>query len=168
MMMAKKKLEIAIPIFHNLTALDAIGPYDVLQLLPNAQIKFVSHKKGLLQTFRGSLYLQATASFEEVPNPQVVLVPGGPGTTPLMQDEVLLNWLRKVHETTLFTTSVCTGSHLLAAAGFLKGLEATGTRMTCFLTTELGPLRRGLSGRVRSSQQQEYLQGSTWRLSWQL
>ncbi|KAJ7528884.1 hypothetical protein O6H91_15G023900 [Diphasiastrum complanatum] len=136
-MMAGKKLEIAIPIFHDLTALDAIGPYEVLQLLPNAQIKFVSHKPGLLRACRGSLSLQATASFEEVPNPQVVLVPGGPGSKALMQDQVLLDWLRKVqqflsseptvpvHDTTLFTTSVCTGSHLLAAAGILRGLEAT-------------------------------------------
>ncbi|KAJ7529810.1 hypothetical protein O6H91_01G045200 [Diphasiastrum complanatum] len=124
-MMAGKKLEIAIPIFHDLTALDAIGPYEVLQLLPNAQIKFVSHKPGLLRACRGSLSLQATASFEEVPNPQVVLVPGGPGSRALMQDQVLLDWLRKVHDTTLFTTSVCTGSHLLAAAGILRGLEAT-------------------------------------------
>ncbi|KAJ7528885.1 hypothetical protein O6H91_15G023900 [Diphasiastrum complanatum] len=168
-MMAGKKLEIAIPIFHDLTALDAIGPYEVLQLLPNAQIKFVSHKPGLLRACRGSLSLQATASFEEVPNPQVVLVPGGPGSKALMQDQVLLDWLRKVHDTTLFTTSVCTGSHLLAAAGILRGLEATTHWNTYDVLSQYGakPVAKRVV-RARSSRQQEYLQGSTWRLSWQL
>lgn len=120
-----RKLQLAIVIFDKLTVLDAIGPYDVLQILPNVEVVFVSHKAGPYFDMLGQLSLNATASFDDVPHPDIVLVPGGPAVGQLLSDLPLLDWIRKVHETTLFTTSVCTGSLLLGAAGLLKGINAT-------------------------------------------
>ncbi|CAK9234531.1 unnamed protein product [Sphagnum jensenii] len=119
-----KILQVAMPIFKGVTTLDFVGPYEVLNCLPNVKVVFVSHSAGLYTDF-GTLSIQATASFDQVPKPDIVVVPGGIGTLALMEDETFLQWLRKVHETSLYTTSVCTGSLLLAAAGLLNGLEAT-------------------------------------------
>jgi putative intracellular protease/amidase len=116
---------IAIPVFDALTALDAIGPYEVLQRLPGAEVRFVGHATGPVRTENGFLGLLADATFAEVPSPDVVVVPGGMGTRALLEDEAILGWLRRAHDGTRFTTSVCTGSLLLAAAGLLDGLTAT-------------------------------------------
>src|SRR4051794_13210593 len=118
-------MDIAIPIFDRLTALDAIGPYEVLSRLPEARVRFVADEPGPKAADTRMLSLVAEASLEEVPSPEVLVVPGGFGTRPLMQDERMLDWIRGVHETSEWTTSVCTGSLLLAAAGLLEGLEAT-------------------------------------------
>jgi putative intracellular protease/amidase len=118
-------MEIAIPIFDRLTALDAVGPYEVLSRLPDARVRFVAQEPGPKQTENGMLSLTAEAALEDVPSPDVLVVPGGFGTRPLMEDEAMLDWIRGVHETSQWTTSVCTGSLLLAAAGLLDGLEAT-------------------------------------------
>ncbi len=118
-------MEIAIPIFDRLTALDAVGPYEVLARLPDARVRFVAQEPGPKQTETRMLSLTAEAALEDVPSPEVLVVPGGFGTRPLMEDEGMLDWIRGVHETSQWTTSVCTGSLLLAAAGLLDGLEAT-------------------------------------------
>ena len=118
-------MEIAIPIFDRFTALDAVGPYEVLSRLPDARVRFVAQEPGPKQTETGMLSLTAEAALEDVPSPDVLVVPGGFGTRPLMKDEAMLDWIRGVHKTSQWTTSVCTGSLLLAAAGLLDGLEAT-------------------------------------------
>lgn len=118
-------MEIAIPIFERLTALDAVGPYEVLSRLPGAEVRFVAAEPGPKHTEDGRLSLVAEDALADMPNPEVVVVPGGFGTRPLMQDDTILDWLRAAHETSHWTTSVCTGSLLLAAAGILDGLEAT-------------------------------------------
>ena len=118
-------MQVAAVLFPRLTALDLIGPYETLQRLPDATVTFVGHQRGEVRTENGFLGLTADATFDEVQQPDVVIVPGGIGTRALLDDEVLLDWLRTVHQTTLFTTSVCTGSLVLAAAGLLTGLEAT-------------------------------------------
>jgi putative intracellular protease/amidase len=118
-------MQIAIPVFEKITALDAIGPYEVLQRLPGSEIVFVGHDVGNVRTDNGFLGLAADAVFEDVPSPTVVVFPGGVGTRPLMKDERVLHWLRKAHETSRYTTSVCTGSLILGAAGLLEGLDAT-------------------------------------------
>lgn len=118
-------MQIAIPIFPKLTALDAVGPYEVLQRLPDSELVFVGHKSGNIRTDNGFLGLAVDAVFEDVPAPDVVVFPGGIGTRTLMHDERVLAWLRQAHDTTRFTTSVCTGSLVLGAAGLLDGLEAT-------------------------------------------
>lgn len=122
-------LTIAIPIFERLTALDAIGPYEVLQRLPGAEVTFVAERRGEVRTENGFLGLSADASFDEVPRPHVVVVPGGIGTRAVTAaeagDHPLLAWVKDAHATTRFTTSVCTGSLVLAACGLLDGLRAT-------------------------------------------
>ena len=118
-------MQIAFLLFPQVTALDAIGPYEVLQRLPGAEVVFVGAERGEVRTDNGKLGLTVDATLEEVPAPDVLVVPGGMGTRPLVKDETILGWIRQVHETSLFTTSVCTGSLLLAAAGLLSGLDAT-------------------------------------------
>jgi putative intracellular protease/amidase len=118
-------VRIAIPIFGGLTALDAVGPYEVLARLPGATVHFVALEPGPKRTENGMLALTADLALEKLPDPEVLVVPGGFGTRALMGDERLLAWLRAAHERSQWTTSVCTGSLLLAAAGILRGLEAT-------------------------------------------
>jgi putative intracellular protease/amidase len=118
-------MNIAIPIFDRLTALDAVGPYEVLSRLPGATVHFVAAEPGPKRTENGMLALVADQALEELPDPEVLVVPGGYGTRALMEDDTMLSWLRGAHESSLWTTSVCTGSLLLAAAGILDGLEAT-------------------------------------------
>ncbi len=118
-------MDIAVALFDQVTALDAIGPYEVLQRLPGARLCFVGHNKGEVRTDNGFLGLTIDYTFDEVPSPDIVLVPGGIGTRALVHDAPILDWIRGAHETSRFTTSVCTGSLLLAAAGLLEGLRAT-------------------------------------------
>lgn len=118
-------MQIAIPLFDRFTALDAVGPYEVLQRLPDTTVVFVGDEPGECRTDNGFLALRADAAFDEVPRPDVVVVPGGIGTRALLDGAPVLDWLRDVHAETRYTTSVCTGSLLLAAAGFLEGRTAT-------------------------------------------
>jgi transcriptional regulator GlxA family with amidase domain len=118
-------LDIAIPIYDRITALDAIGPYEVLSRLPEARVHFLAKEAGPVRTDNGMLALVADRSLSEVPEPEVVVVPGGYGSRALLDDEEMLGWIRSAHETSEWTTSVCTGALLLGAAGVLEGLEAT-------------------------------------------
>ncbi len=117
-------MQIAVPVFEKITALDAVGPYEVLQRLPDSEVVFVGHREGNVRTDNGFLGLAADAVFEDIPSPDVVVFPGGIGTRPMMHDDRVLAWLRTAHESTLYTTSVCTGSLILGAAGLLNGLDA--------------------------------------------
>ncbi len=124
-------MQIAILIFDRLTALDAVGPYEVLSRLPDAEVTFVAQEPGPKRTDTGALALLADASLADVPHPDVVLVPGGPGQAALMDDGPVHEWLRAAHETSTWTTSVCTGSLVLAAAGLLTeaGRHAPSARI---------------------------------------
>jgi transcriptional regulator GlxA family with amidase domain len=116
---------IAIPLFDRVTALDAIGPYEVLQRLPDTEVRFVGTQVGLVRTDNGMLGLEVDATLAETSRPDAVVVPGGVGTRSLVPDSPLVDWVRSVHATTRWTTSVCTGALILAAAGLLDGLKAT-------------------------------------------
>jgi putative intracellular protease/amidase len=118
-------MRIAIPLYDRFTALDAVGPYEVLSRLPGASATWLAHEPGVVRTDNGMLGIEATAAFEDLPDPEIVLVPGGTGTNDFLEDERLVGWIRAAHETSDWTTSVCTGSLLLGAAGVLEGLEAT-------------------------------------------
>ncbi|MEU0845676.1 DJ-1/PfpI family protein [Streptomyces sp. NPDC005962] len=131
-------MNIAVVLFPRLTALDAVGPYETLQRLPDTTVTFVGHQRGEVRTENGYLGLTVDKTFDEVVAPDVVIVPGGIGVLDLLEDEGLLSWLRSVHATSRFTTSVCTGSLLLAAAGLLPGLEATTHWAFMDKLTELG------------------------------
>ena len=118
-------MHIAIPLFPRFTALDAIGPYEVLQRVPGYDITFIGHELGEVRSENGFLGITVDAVFEDVPHPDIIVFPGGVGTRPLMHDERVLDWVRAAHVTSTFTTSVCTGSLVLGAAGLLEGLTAT-------------------------------------------
>ncbi len=118
-------MQVALVLYDGFTALDIIGPYDVLNALPHSEPVFVAEQAGPVANESRSLSLVADRSLSEVTSPDIVVVPGGLGTRVLLEHEPLLSWLREVHETTTWTTSVCTGSLLLAAAGLLDGARAT-------------------------------------------
>jgi transcriptional regulator GlxA family with amidase domain len=119
-------MKTSILIFDGITALDAIGPYEVLRSVPGWEVEFVSKATGEVRTDSGHLGLSADRALEEVADPDVVLVPGGAGNRPLLSDDEVLSWLRQVDGHTKWTTSVCTGSLVLGAAGLLEGKRATG------------------------------------------
>jgi len=118
-------MQVAITLYPRLTALDAIGPYEVLQRVPELDIVFVGEARGTVRTENGFLGLTVDAEFDEVPRPDIVLVPGGIGSRAFTDGGTIVDWLQAVHPTTRFTTSVCTGSLVLGAAGLLRGLTAT-------------------------------------------
>jgi transcriptional regulator GlxA family with amidase domain len=117
-------MKIAIPLYDRFTALDAVGPFEVLARVPGAEVTWLAQEAGPVSTDNG-LTLVAGAAYEELPDPDIVLVPGGLGTYEALEDERLVGWVRRAHETSEWTTSVCTGALLLGAAGVLAGLEAT-------------------------------------------
>jgi putative intracellular protease/amidase len=125
------RVQIAIPLFPGYTALDAVGPYEVLQRIPTFDLVFVGHTRGEVRSENGMLGLTRDATFADVPTPDVVVFPGGVGTRALEHDEDVLAWVRGAHVGSRFTTSVCTGSLVLGAAGLLRGLTAT-THWSCY------------------------------------
>ncbi|OMC00258.1 glutamine amidotransferase [Mycobacterium sp. NS-7484] len=118
-------MQIAIVLYPSFTALDFIGPYEVLRNLPDAQVRFLWHEPGPVTADSGVLTVGATHRFDETPAPDVVLVPGGPGSAVAARDDRVLDWLRRVSPGTTWTASVCSGSMVLAAAGLLDGKPAT-------------------------------------------
>ncbi|MGI5459706.1 DJ-1/PfpI family protein [Streptomyces sp. CA-249302] len=118
-------MQIAIVLYDRFTALDTVGPYETLGRLPDAETVFVAEHTGPVRNDNGNLALTADRTLAEVPSPDVVVVPGGPGQTPQMENRALLDWIRAADATSTWTTSVCTGSLLLAAAGLLEGRRAT-------------------------------------------
>lgn len=129
---------VAIPLFPRFTALDAVGPYEVLQRIPSIDVVFVGQRLGEVRTENGMLGVTCDATFAEMSAPDVVVFPGGIGTRQLVHDEEIRDWLHAVHPHTTFTTSVCTGALLLAAAGLLDGLTATTHFSAAKLLDELG------------------------------
>ncbi len=119
-------MEIKILIFDGLTALDAIGPYEVFRSVPGWEVEFVAPRAGEVRTDVGSLGITADRAYAEVDAADLVLVPGGQGNRALLDDEPLLEWLREIDRGSKWTTSVCTGSLVLGAAGLLEGRRATG------------------------------------------
>src|SRR3954468_5302363 len=119
-------MKITIPIYDGFTALDAIGPYEVLRSVPGWEVEFVAKARGEVRTDSGAVGLTADRSLAEVSSTDIVLVPGGEGTRTLLEDEELLSWLREIDRTTTWTTSVCTGSLLLGAAGLREGRRPSG------------------------------------------
>ncbi|MFJ4189840.1 DJ-1/PfpI family protein [Kitasatospora sp. NPDC089509] len=118
-------MRIAILLYDDFTALDAVGPYEVLSRIPGAEVVFTAAKRGPVRTDMASLALTADAALDEVDSADLLLVPGGPGTEAQLTDGAVLDWVRRVDATTTWTTSVCSGSLILGAAGLLGGRRAT-------------------------------------------
>jgi putative intracellular protease/amidase len=131
-------MQTAILLYDGITALDAVGPYEVLSRLPGNEVRFVAGEPGPKATENGMLSLVADHSLEDVRSPEIVVVPGGFGNRRLLDDEQLLGWIRTAHETSRWTTSVCTGSLLLGAAGILRGLRATSHWLSLDRMAEFG------------------------------
>ncbi|MGQ4385789.1 DJ-1/PfpI family protein [Streptomyces sp. SAS_270] len=131
-------MQIAIVLYDRFTALDAVGPYETLGRLPDAETVFVAEHTGPVRNDVGSLALTADRTLAEVAHPDIVVVPGGPGQFDQMDNEVLLDWLRAVDATSTWTTSVCSGSLLLGAAGLLDGRRATSHWLALDLLKEYG------------------------------
>ena len=118
-------MKIVVLLYDGFTALDAIGPYEVLSRLPGATLTFAAARAGVVTSDTGFLKVEATAGIDAIDAADIVLGPGGPGDEAVRAHEPTLDWLRRVHEHTTWTTSVCTGSLILGAAGLLRGLRAT-------------------------------------------
>jgi putative intracellular protease/amidase len=121
----EKPFQIAILLYPGVTALDAVGPWEVLSRMPNTEVRFVGKEVGPLMTEGRALLLGVSQRVAETPSPDLVLVPGGTTRPSQMVDDEVLDWLRKVHEATTWTASVSTGTLILGAAGILKGVPAT-------------------------------------------
>jgi transcriptional regulator GlxA family with amidase domain len=131
-------MQIAIVVYPGFTALDFIGPYEVLRNLPDAEVRFLWHEPGPITADSGVLVIGATHSFDETPSPDIILVPGGMTTMEHARDQKLLDWVRRAHETATWTASVCSGSVILAAAGLLDGRRATSHWMALSALKALG------------------------------
>lgn len=131
-------MQVAYLLYDKFTALDITGPHEVLNSLPDTESIFVAETAGPIRNESDTLSLVADASIDEVPTPDIVVVPGGFGTRALISHAPLVAWLRTAHETTEYTTSVCTGSLLLAGAGLLDGAPATTHWLARDLLAELG------------------------------
>jgi transcriptional regulator GlxA family with amidase domain len=119
-------MQIAIGLYPGFTALDAIGPYAVFTNIPGADVVVCADRKGRLADESDLLHFDLVHTFDEVPAPDILLVPGGLITRSIAAEGgPIVDWIRAAHETTTYTTSVCTGALLLGAAGVLDGLPAT-------------------------------------------
>ena len=128
-------LQVVIPLFPKFTALDGVGPYEVLQRVPSIDVTFIGHRRGEVRSENAMLGIIVDGTFDEFPEPDIIVFPGGVGTRPLEHDDQVLEWVRHAHATTRLTTSVCTGSLVLGAAGLLEGLTAT-THWSCYAELE--------------------------------
>ncbi len=118
-------MQIAILLYDRFTLLDAVGPYEVLARLPGVQVQFVAESAGLVRVDTGITGLVAEADLSDVPHPDVIIIPGGPGTMAAMENQAIVDWVRMVHAGSTWTTSVCTGVFVLGAAGLLQGVPVT-------------------------------------------
>lgn len=148
-------MDVALLLFDAVTALDAVGPYEVLSRLPFARVRCVGRSIGMVETANRVLGLRVTHTLDEVPTPDVIVVPGGPGAETAAKDEAILTWLRAAHPSTRWTASVCTGALVLGAAGLLRGVRATTHARALDALREHGALvvqeRYVLEGRLATS-----------------
>ncbi|MGV9886575.1 DJ-1/PfpI family protein [Streptomyces sp. NPDC003395] len=131
-------MQIAIVVYDRFTALDAVGPYEILSRLPDARVSFVAERPGPVRADTGFLAVTADQALRELPHPDIVVVAGGPGTFEQAENETLTQWLRTADATSTWTTSVCSGSLLLGAAGLLRGRRATSHWVALDLLRQYG------------------------------
>jgi len=132
-------MNIVIYLYNGLTVMDAVGPYEVWSRLPGAQVKFVAREKGLIISDTHFLKIVAEYAISEIQSADILLIPGSVvGFIRESKDAALLNWIRKIHQTTAWTTSVCSGSIILAAAGILNGKKASSHWAAMHLLSDYG------------------------------
>jgi putative intracellular protease/amidase len=161
-------LQIAILLYDGMTVLDAIGPYEVLQSVPGVEVSFVAHEKGEKRSDFKRLGLVADYTLADVPHPDILVVPGTPFPQAVTGDPVVLGWIRAAHETTTWTTSVCTGALGLGAAGLLNGKRATTHWLALDALAQFGAIpveeRVVRDGKIWTGR--ACLPASTWRWRW--
>ena len=118
-------MKIAALVFDKITVLDIVGPIELLSWMPGSEIVWVGNTNGPIRAAPTGMSINVEHTFDDVLDADILIIPGGPGVRPLLEDDHVLDWIRRIHSTTQWTTSVCTGSLLLGAAGLLNGLEAT-------------------------------------------
>jgi transcriptional regulator GlxA family with amidase domain len=119
-------VQIALALYPGFTALDAMGPYQVLVHLPGTELVLCAERPGILEDENGLLHLRVDRTFDDVTAPDVLVVPGGTVTRRIARERGrIVEWIGEVHRRTQYTASVCTGALLLGAAGLLDGLDAT-------------------------------------------
>jgi transcriptional regulator GlxA family with amidase domain len=121
----EKPINIAMLLYDNMTSLDFVGPFDVLGIMPNSKIRTVAKKAGPIRIDAGITLLNAQYSLDEVTEADILFVPGSIDNSHIQRDDEILDWLRRIDRGSRWTTSVCTGSLILGAAGLLKGVRAT-------------------------------------------
>ncbi len=131
-------MNISIVLYEGLTVLDAIGPYEVFNSIPDINIHFVGEEKGLVRSDNNALALNADYTFSEISDTDIVIVPGTPHFDKVMNDDALKEWLCNIHPKTKWTTSVCTGALALGAAGLLKDKKATTHWMAMDILEKFG------------------------------
>ena len=145
-------MRIAIPLYDRFTALDAVGPYEVLSRLPGASVTWLAHEPGVVRTDNRMLGIEADAAFEDLPDPEIVMVPGGTGTNAVLDDERLVGWIRRAHETSRVDHL---GLHRLAAArrrrraGRPRGHQPLARHARSWSATAPAPPSAGWSSRAR-------------------
>jgi transcriptional regulator GlxA family with amidase domain len=141
-------VQIAILAYEHMTALDAVGPYEVVSRLPGAETIVVGQRRGPVRCDTRSLAFVADADLDEVTAPHVLVIPGWSGSEQenLLRPGPVQEWLRMVDGHTSWTTSAGTGAIILAAAGLLTGRRATTHWLAVDWLAELGAVPTG--GRV--------------------
>lgn len=119
-------MRIIIYLYQGVTMLDAIGPYEVLRNLPDAEVTFVAERSGEIMADSGVVFVNVKQSIQEIKNADLLLIPGSTvGFLAEMKNKKVLEWIKEVDKQTKWTVSVCTGSLILASAGMLNRLKAT-------------------------------------------
>ena len=118
-------VSVGLVLYPRFTALDIVGPFQTLVDVPGLDVFFVAEKTGPVSDHTGRLSLVATKSFAEIEQLDVVVVPGGMADSGLVATDPVVEFVKRIHPMTTWTTSVCTGSIFLATAGVLDGIEAT-------------------------------------------
>ncbi|HEY3306802.1 MAG TPA: DJ-1/PfpI family protein [Candidatus Binatia bacterium] len=122
-------------IFPDMTQLDFTGPYEVFSRLPGCEVKVIAHSLQPVAA-KGGLKFIPDTPIDTAPPLELMFVPGGPGTSAIMEDRIVLEFLRRQAQQAKYVTSVCTGALALGAAGLLKGYRAT----THWLSLDLLPI----------------------------
>jgi transcriptional regulator GlxA family with amidase domain len=117
-------VKIAYVVYPDFTALDLVGPYEVISRWPDAEVHFLASSLEPVRCDVG-LTVIPTDTPESLPDPDVIVVPGSGNPVPVLDDQVLIEWLRAAAPDCQWTASVCTGAGLFAAAGLLEGKKTT-------------------------------------------
>ena len=117
-------MKVGFVVYPDFTALDLVGPYEVISRWPGAEVHFVSSAPDPVRCDSG-LTVLPTDTPSTLPDPDLIVVPGSGNPLPVLEDQILIDWLRTAAPKCAWTASVCTGAGLYAIAGLLEGKSTT-------------------------------------------